>query len=158
MLLAKARNKAKTEVVEKLAKELIKHLEVKVKAEISEDKEGVVHVQLETDDPGILIGYHGETLAAFQQILGMMVYRKTNEWTRVLVNVGDYRERRKESLQRMALSAAQKVKFSGEEHALPSMTPAERRIVHLALADDPEVTTESEGEGYSRRVVIKPKR
>lgn len=158
LLLAKARNKKRIEVVEKLAKELIKQLGVKVKMEIAEDKEGMVHVQLETDDPGILIGYHGETLASIQLILAMMVYRKTDEWTRILVNVGDYRERRRESLERMALSAAQKVKFSGEEHVLPSMTPAERRIVHLALADDPEVTTESEGEGRNRRVVIKPKR
>lgn len=146
------------EDVEKLAKGLIKHLGVKAKSEVSEDEEGAVHVQLETDDPGMLIGYHGETLASFQLILAMMVYRKTDEWTRILVNVGDYRERRKESLERMALSAAQKVKFSGEEYALPSMTPAERRIIHLSLADDSEITTESEGEGYNRRVVIKPQK
>jgi len=145
-------------IVEETIKKLLKHLGVEVKAEISQDKEGVVHVQLETDDPGILIGYHGETLASMQLILAMMIYRQTSEWTRILVNVGDYRERRQESLQRMALSAAQKAKFSGEEYALPSMTPAERRIIHLALADDPEVTTESEGEDYNRRVVIKPKR
>lgn len=154
----KKKSKKRIEVVKELTKELIKRLGVKVKAEISEDKEGVAHVQLETGDPGMLIGYHGETLASFQLILAMMVYRKTNEWTRILVNVGDYRERRRESLERMALSVAQKVKFSGEEYALPSMTPAERRIIHLALADDPEITTESEGESYNRRVVIKPKR
>jgi len=148
----------KAEIVGKLTKELIKQLGVKVKVEVSEDKEGVVHVQLETDDPGILIGYHGETLASLQLILAMMVYRKTDEWARILVNVGDYQERRKESLERMALSAAQKVKFSGEEHALPSMISAERRIVHLALANDSEIITESEGEGRSRRVIIKPKR
>jgi len=153
----KSRSKGSAKLVEKLTKELIKQLGVKAKAEISEDKEGMLHVQLETDDPGILIGYHGETLASFQLILGMMVYRKTDEWVRILVNVGDYRERRKESLERMALSAAQKVKFSDEEYALPSMTPAERRIIHLTLADDPEITTESEGEGHNRRVVIKPK-
>lgn len=152
------KSRSKIEDVEKLAKELIKHLGLQVKTEISEDKEGVVHIQLETEDPGILIGYHGETLASIQLILAMMVYRKRNEWTRILVNVGDYRERRKESLERMALSAAQKVKFSGEEYALPSMTSAERRIIHLALADDSQVTTESEGEGRNRRVVIKPKK
>jgi len=153
-----ARSKGSAKIVGKLTKELIKQLGVKVRVEVSEDKEGVIHVQLETDDPGILIGYHGETLASLQLILAMMAYRKTDEWARILVNVGDYRERRKESLERMALSAAQKVKFSGEEHALPSMTSAERRIVHLALANDSEIITESEGEGRSRRVIIKPKR
>lgn len=145
-------------IVETLTKKLLKNLGVEAKAKFSQDKEGVVHVQLETDDPGVLIGYHGETLASIQLILAMMVYRQTNEWVRVLVNVGDYQERRQESLERMALSAAQKVKFSGEEYALPTMTPAERRIIHLTLADDPEVTTESEGEGRDRRVVVKPKR
>ena len=69
----------------------------------------------------------------------------------------DYRERRKESLERMALSAAQRIKFSGESQSLPAMSSAERRIVHLALVDDQEVETESEGEGMSRRVVVKPK-
>lgn len=145
-------------IVETTTKKLLKHLGVEAKTKVGQDKEGVVHVQLETEEPGILIGYHGETLSSFQLILAMMVYRQTGEWVRILVNVGDYRERRRESLERMALSAAQKVKFSGEEYALPSMTPAERRIIHLTLADDPEITTESEGEGRNRRVVIKLKR
>jgi spoIIIJ-associated protein len=57
----------------------------------------------------------------------------------------------------MALSAAQKAKFSNQAQALPTMNSAERRMIHLALADNPEVTTESEGEGGYRRVVVKPK-
>lgn len=152
-----AKDKKETTSVENLVKELIGHLGVQAKAEVKEDKEGVIHIQLETEDPGILIGYHGETLASLQLLLGLMTYRQTNEWQRILVNVGDYRERRQESLERMALSAAQKVRFSGEEQALPFMTATERRLIHLALADDAEVMTESEGEGRNRRVVIKPK-
>jgi spoIIIJ-associated protein len=150
--------KDKKTIIEDLLKELLDHLEVQTKAAVKEDKEGVVHIQLETDDPGVLIGYHGETLTSLQLLLALMNYRQTNEWKRILVDVGDYRERRKESLERMALSAAQKVKFSGEEQALPFMTAAERRLIHLALTEDEEVMTESEGEGRNRRVVIKPKR
>ena len=153
-----AKDKKETTGVEESIKKLIDHLGVQAKAEVKEDKEGVTHIQLETDDPGVLIGYHGETLASLQLLLALMNYRQTNEWKRILVNVGDYRERRQESLERIALSAAQKVKFSGEEQALPFMTAAERRLIHLALADDAEVVTESEGEGRNRRVVIKPKR
>jgi len=145
-------------LVESLIGELLAQLKTGAKVTLSEDKEGTVQVQLETEDPGALIGFHGETLASLQLILGMMVYRQTGQWTRVLVNVNDYREKRQESLERMALSAAQKVKFSGEAQALPPMSPAERRIIHLALAGDPEVATESEGEDYHRRVVIKPKK
>lgn len=153
-----AQNKKETPSVEETVKDLMGHLGVPAKAEVKKDKEGVVHVQLETDEPGVLIGYHGETLASLQLLFSLMNYRQTNEWQRISVNVGDYQERRQESLERMALSAAQKVKFSGEEQALPFLTAAERRLIHLALADDPEVVTESEGEGRDRRVVIKPKR
>jgi spoIIIJ-associated protein len=153
---AKKNKKDTKELLTKLTKELFKHLEVSVKTTISKDKEGVFKVQLEAEDPGILIGYHGETLASLQLILAMMVYRHSGEWARVLVNVGDYRERRQESLEKMALSAAQKVKFSGEPQPLPYMNSAERRLIHLALSSDDEVVTESEGEGYRRRVVVKP--
>lgn len=147
----------KVEIVTKLAQQLIKHLEAKVEVKVEEDKEGVIMLQLETEEPGRLIGYHGETLAAFQLILALMAYQKTGEWTRVSVNIGDYRQRREESLTRLATSAAQKVKFSGQPQVLPPMSSAERRLIHLALAEDDEVATASEGEEGERRVIIKPK-
>lgn len=144
-------------LVAKIAKDLLTELKVKTKLEVKKDEEGAILVQLETNEPGVLIGYHGETLAALQLILGMMVYRKQGEWSKVLVNVNDYRERREESLEKMALSAAQKAKFSQEPQSLPPMPPSERRIIHLALSEDEEVETESEGEDHNRRVVVKPK-
>ncbi|MFC1727194.1 protein jag [Patescibacteria group bacterium] len=144
-------------VVKKLASKLVKNLKVKAQISVTEDDQGLVHVQIETEDPGVLIGYHGETLSSLQLILAMMLYRQTEEWIRILINVGDYRERRRESLLRMAMSAVQRVKFSNESQALPSMSSAERRIIHMELANYPEVETESEGEGSYRRVVVKPK-
>ena len=128
---AKPKSAGAEKIVEETAKKLIKLMGVKVDVSVMPEEDSV-KVQLETDNPGILIGYHGETLASFQQILAMIVYRQTGEWVRVLVNVGDYRERRQETLERMALSAAQKAKFSGESQVLPSMSSAERRLVHLA--------------------------
>ena len=122
-----------------------------------EESEGVFNIQMETEQPGILIGYHGETLAAIQLMVGMIAWRKLGEWTKVLANIGDYRERRKESLERMALSVAQKAKFSGQPQALPPMSAFERRLIHLALSADPEVETLSEGEGKERHVVVKSK-
>jgi spoIIIJ-associated protein len=144
-------------VVQKITDDLVKHLGIEVKNEVKLGDQGEVLVQFESEDPGILIGYHGENLASIQLMLTMMAYHQIGEWTRVLVNVGDYRERRQKSLERMALSAAQKVKFSGESQALPPMPPPERRIVHLALANEEQVVTESEGDDRYRRVVIKPK-
>jgi len=152
-----SKNSTKIELVKKLAKSLLKQLGIEAKIKISPRDEEIIYVQLETQEPGGLIGYHGETLASFQLILAMMTYRQSGEWTRILVNVNDYRERRQESLERMAFSSAQRVKFSGETQILPPMPPAERRVIHLALADDQEVMTESEGEGQNRRVLIKPK-
>jgi len=146
--------KAKT--FEKITQELFSLLSTKVGLEIKEEEDGVI-IQLTTEEPGILIGYHGQALQALQLLIGLIGFRKTGEWTRVLVNVGDYREKREESLTNMAKSLAQKVKFSGTSQSLPPMSSAERRIIHLALADDQEVETVSESEGRDRHVVIKPK-
>jgi spoIIIJ-associated protein len=146
----------KLKTVEEITQELLKQLGVGVKFAVLE-KDDAFYVQLETDQPGVLIGYHGETLAAIQLMIGMIAYRKLDEWVRVLVNVGDYQERRQEALGKMAASVAQKVKFSHQPQALPPMTSAERRIIHIALANDPGVETVSEGEDKERRVVVKPK-
>ena len=143
------------ELVKELAQKLIDLLEVDVKLQVEEKDESIV-LNLETEDSGILIGYHGEALFAFQRILSLMVYKKTGEWLRITVDVGDYRQRREEALERMALSIAQKVKFSGEEQLLPPMNAVERRIIHLVLANNPDVKTESEDEGSQRHVVVKP--
>ena len=151
-----SQNKKLTEV-KKITKELLEQLNLSAQVKVKTGEEETTVVQLETDNPGLLIGYHGETLSAFQLILAKIVYRRSGEWQRIVVNVGDYRERRQESLERMALSAAQKVKFSGEKYTFLPMSPAERRIIHLALVDHSDVTTESIGEGRERRVVVKPK-
>lgn len=143
--------------LKKITTQLLKGLEVEAKVEIVEE-EALTRIKLETDEPGILIGYHGQTLASIQLLMAMMVYRQSGEWARIVVDVNDYREKREETLQRMALSITQKVKFSGEPQALPPMPPAERRIIHLALADDPEVETISEGEDEDRRVVVSLKK
>lgn len=144
-------------IIEKIVKELLDHLAAEARIEVSQDQEGFVHVHLETDEPGVLIGYHGQTLAAIQLLVGMITYRQQGEWVRVVADVNDYRAKRQESLGRIALAVAQKAKFSGEPQALPPMSSAERRIIHLALAEDPEVETVSEGEGRERRVMVMPR-
>jgi spoIIIJ-associated protein len=148
--------KKRLKTIKEIAQEFLKNLDVEAKVEVSEGEEGAVQVNLDSPDQGVLIGYHGKTLASFQWILSMMAYRKLGEWTRILVDVGDYRQRRQERLEAMAQNAAKRVKFSGEAYALPYLSSAERRIIHMALADDSEVATESEGEGRERRVIVKP--
>jgi spoIIIJ-associated protein len=147
------------EMVEEEVKKLLDLMKVKAGMAVSEDKENeAIAVQLTTEDPGILIGFHGETLASFQLILSLIVNKKLDQWTRILVNVNDYRQKREESLKMVALNAAQKVKFSNEPVVLTNLSPAERRIVHLTLADHPDVESVSEGQGSERRLVIQPKK
>ena len=146
----------KIKIIKEITDNLFRLLEMKVDFKLTEE-EGVVNIQMETDEPGILIGYHGQALQALQLLITLAVFKKLNEWVRVLVNVGDYQEKRQESLTKMAQSIAQRAKFSSTPQSLPPMSSAERRIIHLALANDAEVETISEGEGRDRHVVIKPK-
>jgi spoIIIJ-associated protein len=113
---------------------------------------------IEGDDLGILIGRRGQTLAALQYILRLIVGHKSQTWIPIIVDAEGYKERRYEALKALALRMAEHVKTRGAPFTLEPMPPYERRIVHLALADNPAVYTESIGEGESRKVVIRPKR
>mgnify|MGYP001589884943 CR=1 FL=1 len=145
--------------VRSAAGDLLSALGLEAKTEALEDKENAaVVIQLETSDPGILIGHHGETLAALQLVLSQIIKNRTGEWQRLLVNVGDWRERREETLKNLAQSVAERVKQTGEAQPIYDLTAAERRLIHLELADDPEVETESEGEGRERHLLVKPKK
>ncbi len=145
-----------TDLIQKTSEEFLKQLGVSAEIK-TEEKDGAFEVQVETADTGILIGYHGETLASLQLILALMIYKKTGGWLRIMVNVGDWRQRREETLRQMALSTAERVVTTGEAVTLPDLSSFERRIVHLALTDHAKVVTESEGEGEERKLTIKPK-
>jgi len=139
----------------KIIEKLIEFLEVEVKIEV-EPGEEVILVNLSSPETASLIGYHGETLNAMQSLVNLMLWRKIGEWTSVVVDIDGYREKRKDSLEKMAQNVAQKVKFSGQPQALPPMSAFERRLVHLVLSEDEKVKTVSEGE-TDRRVVVHPK-
>jgi spoIIIJ-associated protein len=143
--------------VKKQAEDLLAALQIKAKVSTLVDENEVVTVNIETEESGLLIGFHGETLSSFQLILGLMVYKKTGKWTKVLVEVGDYRAKRAEQLTAMAAAYANQAISTGQSVYLPPLPPSERRVVHMALQDRPDVETYSEGEGNSRRVVVKPK-
>jgi spoIIIJ-associated protein len=106
---------------------------------------------------GILIGRHGDTLAALQFLLGLLVSRQAERRVRVTVDIEGYRERRARLLRDMAMRAAERATRYRQPIFLDPMIPSERRIVHLALQDHPAVATHSIGEGDSRRVVVSPK-
>ncbi len=154
--MAKAKKANETEIVKLATEELLARLEIDASTEV-ELVDDVYQVKVETEESGLLIGFHGETLSSFQLILGLLVFKKMNEWVRVVVEVGDYRARREEQLKAMAESYAAQALALNQPVPLPPLPPIERRIVHLALQERTDVETVSEGEGNMRRVVIKPK-
>lgn len=143
-------------VVKTVVEEILSRLGAPAIIEVTQGEEKSFVVRLETEESGLLIGYHGETLASLQMIVGLVVFRRLGEWSRVVLEVGDYRARREEQLRAMAESYAAQVLVTGEPMYLPSLPPLERRVVHLALQGRSDVRTESEGEGRMRRLVIKP--
>ncbi len=106
---------------------------------------------------GALIGRKGERLSALQHIVNLMLSRQMGEWTRVLVDVEGYRGRREKQLREIALRAADRVVETGKMLQLEPMPALERRWVHLALRDHPQVGTQSIGEEPNRRIVVIPR-
>jgi len=107
---------------------------------------------------GILIGKRGQTLDAIQTIIEKVVNKRNQNRIRVLVDIESYLETRKENLENMALRLAEKSKKIGKPISLGQMNAYDRRIVHIALKDFPEVLTRSRGEGRLRKLVIFPKK
>jgi len=109
------------------------------------------------EDLGILIGRRGQTLAALEYITKLMVAGRLKTWLPLRVDVGGYKKRRCDSLQKLALYLAEQVKSKRQAITMEPMPADERRIIHLTLADNPDVTTHSTGEGEDRKVVILPR-
>jgi spoIIIJ-associated protein len=105
---------------------------------------------------GLLIGRRGETLRSLQFLLNLLVSRRVQKWPQVVVDVGNYRQRRQESLEGLARRMAERVRQTGRPIMLEPMAAYERRIVHLALREDKSIYTESSGEGENRKIVIYP--
>jgi spoIIIJ-associated protein len=108
-------------------------------------------------DLGMLIGRRGDNLSQLQYLVNLLANRRLETWTRVILDVEGYRSRREESLVGLAERVARQVARSRRPIMLEPMPPNERRIVHLTLRADPEVTTESTGEGEMRRVTVQPR-
>ena len=130
------------------------HLNVIMERMMNEER---ILFNLHGEGLGILIGKHGQTLDALQYLTNLAAGKEFHHHYFILLDVENYRERRKDTLEALARRLAAKVKRTGEEVRLEPMAAGERRIIHLALQDDGAVTTESEGEAPHRYVVIKLK-
>ena len=140
-------------VVTEILDTLLELLGVTGKVEVLSD-EIPLALDITGDDLGILIGRRGQTLASLGYVTKLIVVGRLKTWLPLTVDVAGYKKRRCDSLQRLALYLAEQVKSKRRAITMEPMPADERRIVHLTLADNPDVTTQSIGEGESRKVVV----
>ena len=133
------------------------NIDAQVLANVSE--EDGVRLRIDSSGMGVLIGHRGETLDAIQYLTSLHVNRSRKEhgFTRITVDTEGYRDRREETLARLARKVASQVRSTGRARTLEPMNPYERRVLHATLQNNPYVITYSEGEEPNRRVVIAPK-
>lgn len=161
--MAKKKQPDTANVITELAGELLGklHIESSVQAEpvpAENPEDGTSYrITIETQESGLLIGRHGDTLNSLQLLLGVMLFKRLGSWIHVLVDVGNYRKMREESVTAMADRIIAEVERTGQPVPLPFLSPLERRMVHMHVTDHPTVISESEGEGRDRRLVIKPR-
>ena len=146
-----------------LAEELLTRMEIPCRVSVrgapprdNPDEPRPIMLDISGDDLGLLIGWRGETLRALQTTLNLMMGEEGADGRRVVLDVERYRARREDQVRELALRLASRVKRSGERYTLDPMHAYERRVIHLTLADDPGVRTESSGQEPARRVVIHP--
>jgi spoIIIJ-associated protein len=136
------------------------NLEAQVSANygpVERDGRRNIHVDIRGNDLSVLIGRRSETLSAFQYVASLIVGKETQQFVQLTVDVEGYRDRRERQLIQMAKRMADQVAKSGRRQTLEPMPSGERRIIHVALRDHPDVKTESTGEEPYRKVMIIPK-
>lgn len=143
--------------VETVAEGLLEKMGTAAKVSASVDGDSVL-LDIQTEEhKGLLIGSRGETLAAFQTILNLLLRNETGEWQNVVVNIGDWREKQEDYLVSLAKQAASRAVETGRPQNLYNLSASQRRVVHTYLAEDPTVDSFSEGEGRERYLVIRAK-
>lgn len=146
------------EITVNVLQHILRYMNIHASVQVRSTSPLVLNIQGIHENLGLLIGRRGETLAALQLLVNLIVRHRTKRRMRIIVDAENYRLRREENLRSLALRVAQQVRANRRSIALEAMPPNERRIVHIALADYTDISTESTGEGDERRVVISLKR
>ena len=153
---ATAPTNGKAEAAKTLVEGLLKHMGVRAQVSVRQGADPIT-LDISGRDLGPLIGWRGETLRALQSVTNVMVGKHLAEGERVIVDVERYRQRREHTVREIANRAARQVKMTGDAITLDAMQAFERRAIHLALQDDPDVGSSSIGEEPDRRVVVGPR-
>ncbi len=158
-MVKKKINDVNEQLIDEVATKLFKLLGASVKCSVSFDKENAVYLlNVDAgDEAGLLIGKKGETINAIQIIINQIIRQKKGEWVRVIVDVADFREKENSRMVDLASQTAARVRETGESQNLYNLSPSQRRAVHMALADEKDLHTESVGEGIERYLVVSKK-
>jgi len=142
--------------IKKIAEEFFEKTSFNVQIEVEEKDDSNIAINLKTDEPQVLVGEGGNTLACLQTLLGKVVKRKTDTRLYIDLDINDYKKRKIEYLKDVARNYADEVSLSKKEKELVPMPAYERRIIHMEIKERSDVSTESRGYGPERKVVIKP--
>ncbi len=158
MPLVEVPSREDVEITVDVLQHVLRYMNIQATVQVRSTNPLTLNIRGINENLGLLIGRRGETLAALQLIVSLIVSHRTKHRMRIIVDAENYRERREENLRSLALRVAQQVRNYRRSIALEAMPPHERRIVHLALSESTDISTESIGEGDERRVVISLKR
>jgi spoIIIJ-associated protein len=150
---------SKIKTIKKITQDLVSRLDLNPEITLETDRQNqsetlFINLAVPEENSGLIIGHHGETIDSLQLILALMVYQKLKTWKHLVLNVNDYRQRRQQTLKIMAQNAVDRVRTTHEEAMMPYLSSHERRFIHLLLAEEEDIRTESIGTGRDRRLVI----
>jgi spoIIIJ-associated protein len=143
------------EIIEQKLSEIFKYLDIDPNISIEQDEEAQV-IKIDGKDLNFLIGYQGQSLDALQTLVGQMLLKETGEWTPINIDINGYKDKKTDKLEEITKRYIDKVRFFENDVPMPPMKPWERRQVHMFVADYEDISSESEGRGMGRRVVLKP--
>lgn len=136
-----------------VTQDILSRMGLEATLQVRQEKE-TLHIRIEGDTSGLLIGRRGQTLDALQYLITRILNRKSSDKTKVVLDSGDYRSRRKKYLEDLALKMAEKSKQTGKPVVISPLNAHDRRIIHLILEKDKSIKTFSRGEGQLKKMIV----
>ncbi|MCG8571028.1 MAG: protein jag [Spirochaetes bacterium] len=137
-----------------LVKDLLEKMNIEAKIYLIEENDEKIVIEIESPDSALIIGKKGKNLEALQVIVNVIMNKDSKKWTKVMIDIGDYRKRRESTLKKLALQTANQVRKSQQSILLEPMNPFERRIIHMELKNETRIETVSEGDGTIKRIKV----
>lgn len=143
-------------IIEEEAQKLLKELDIEASLTLQESEDGI-NIVLDSEENALLIGKHGNTLSSLEFIIALIIAKKTGEFKRIILEIGDYRKEREDYLKNLATRLKEEVLEQNTEKSIRGLKAWERRFIHLLMQEEDGVATQSRGEGRDRVLVLMKK-